>query len=360
MCEMAEETPDEAETGPQDGGTGPPSRRAIAIGASAGGIEALLELVPLLEPGLAAPVLVTVHQPAAATTVLPQLLARRGRLPVGHAQDGETLLPGRVYVAPPDRHLMVDKGRVVLSSGPKENGNRPAIDPLFRSLALDAGAGAVGVVLSGALDDGASGALEVVRHGGTVMIQEPDEALYPSMPLATLEQVPGAFVRPVAGLGAILPGVVDRAGPLRSTGHGSARLRWEVAIARMEGSEMSAPDAAGTAAGLACPDCSGPLFEIHDGGLPRYRCRVGHAWSQHALGAQQEQSVETALYMALRALEDKAALQRRIAATAAEQGADRVVARARAAADEAVRSARVLRRLLGGAGDEDRGRSRTE
>jgi two-component system chemotaxis response regulator CheB len=343
-----------------EGGDVARSRGAVAVGASAGGIEALLALVPTLDPALAVPVLVTVHQPAAAATVLPQLLARRGRLPVGHAQDGEQLVPGRIYVAPPDRHLLVDKGRAVLSSGPKENGNRPAIDPLFRSLALDAGAGGVGMILSGALDDGASGALEVVRHGGTVMVQDPEEALYPSMPLATLEQVPGALVRSVAGLGAILPEVVDRAGPLPVTGHGSTRLRWEVAIARMEAPEMPAPDEAGTAAGLACPDCSGPLFEIHDGGLPRYRCRVGHAWSQHALGAQQEESVETALYMALRALEDKAALQRRIAATAAEQGADRVVARARAAADEAVHSARVLRRLLGGAAHEDRGRSRTE
>lgn len=110
----------------------------------------------------------TLHQPADASTVLPQLLARRGPLPADHARDGETLRPGRIYVAPPDHHLLVDKGgTAVLSRDPKENGHRPAVDPLLRSLALHVGAGAVGIVLGGALDDGASGMLEVVRHGGT-------------------------------------------------------------------------------------------------------------------------------------------------------------------------------------------------
>ena len=281
--------------------------------------------------------------------MLPQLLARRGPLPADHARDGETLRPGHIYVAPPDHHLLVDKeGTAVLSRGPKENGHRPAVDPLLRSLALHVGSGAVGIVLSGALDDGASGMLEVVRHGGVGLVQDPEQALYPSMPRAALDQVPGALVEPAGQLGAALARVLDRDLPGVVTGRGSSRLLWEVAVARMEAPEMADTDPPGTAAGLACPDCAGPLFELHDGGAARYRCRVGHAWTQHALGSEQDHSVETALYMALRALEDKAALQRRIAATAAQQGADRVVARARDAADEAVRSAGVLRRLLAG------------
>ena len=332
--------------GPADHGEAGPAR-AVAIGASAGGVEALLELVDALEPGVPAPVLVTLHQPADVPTVLPQLLGRRSGLPAAHARDGETLESGRIYVAPPDHHLTIDKSTAVVSRGPKENGHRPAIDPLLRSLALHIGHGAVGVVLSGALDDGASGLLDLVRHGGTAMVQAPEDALYPSMPRAALEQVPGAVVGSARELGVSLGHVLEREVLTGGTAGMSTRLSWEVGVVQQEVAGVTDRDLSTSPAGLACPDCSGPLFELPDGGFVRYRCRVGHAWSQRSLMYEQDRSVESALYTALRVLEDKVALQRRVAATAELQGAVHVVSMAEKAADEAAHSAAVLRRLLG-------------
>lgn len=174
----------------------------VAIGGSAGGIDALLRLVADLPATLPVRLFVAVHVPAKAVSALPSILARAGRMPARHPLDGDPSEPGVLYVAPPDHHLLVKPGRIRLAHGPRENGHRPAIDPLFRSAAAAYGARAIAVVLSGNLDDGAAGARAVAAAGGTVLVQDPADAPYPSMPLHALASTPTARALPLAKLGA--------------------------------------------------------------------------------------------------------------------------------------------------------------
>ncbi|MDD7938668.1 chemotaxis protein CheB [Actinomycetospora lutea] len=316
----------------------------VGVGASAGGVEALLELAGSLDPDLPALVLVVLHQPAEAPTVLQHLMDKRCALPVRHAENGERPAPGSVLLAPPDHHLLLVDGRLEVSRGPRENGHRPAIDPLFRSLAVEVGPNATGCVLSGLLDDGAAGLLAMVRHGGTAVVQDPDEALYPSMPRAALDQVPGAIVRPVGQMGALFWELAGR--PVHGGLRPSPEIVREVALTRAGASVDDQEKPPGPPAGLVCPDCSGPLFDLSEDTMLRYRCRVGHAWSEQSLSGVQDDGIERALFTALQALEDKADLQHRIARTASDRGSERVAGRAREAAHYALHSAGLVRDLL--------------
>jgi two-component system chemotaxis response regulator CheB len=177
----------------------------VVVGASAGGVEALTRFVRELPADFEAAVLVVLHLKPTAASNLPAILARAGRLPAAHAQDGEAIEPGRILVAPPDRHLLVHEGRVQLSSGPSENFHRPAVDVLFRSAALNRDGRTVGVVLSGALDDGADGLRSIARAGGLTIVQDPADAIIPSMPMHALEAAPVDRVLPADEIGRQLP-----------------------------------------------------------------------------------------------------------------------------------------------------------
>jgi two-component system chemotaxis response regulator CheB len=289
------------------------NRDLVVVGASAGGVEALRALVGALPADLPATVLIVLHIPRDAPSALPTILTRSGPLPATPAVDGEELLPGHILVAPADRHLLVLDGRIRLGRGPAENGHRPAIDPLFRSAVRAGGARVIAVVLSGSRDDGAVGAATVAAHGGVVLVQSPDEALYPSMPRAVLTRTEPAHIAPAAALGKLIgelagtpvaePDAVQAA---------DARLDGEVAISDF--ADLTTDRLAGFEPGFGCPSCGGSLGEVTDeGAVPRFRCRVGHAWSPESLLAEQAVTTEGALWTALRALEEKAALSRRIA-----------------------------------------------
>ncbi len=176
----------------------------VVIGASAGGVQALIELVSELPASFAAAVFVVVHTPANHRSLLPKVLNVHSRLPAVHASDGETILPGHIYVAPPDRHLLVEQGVMRLTHGPKENHSRPAADPLFRSAAQAYGPCAIGVVLSGALYDGTAGLIAIKRHGGAAITQDPDEAQYASMPKSAISRDHPDYILPIAEIASTL------------------------------------------------------------------------------------------------------------------------------------------------------------
>jgi two-component system chemotaxis response regulator CheB len=295
----------------------------VVVGASAGGVEALRALVGSLPPDLPAPVVVVLHIAKHAPSALPAILDRAGPLPAVAAEQGGPLVNGVIYVAPSDRHVLVDDGQLRLSLGPTENGHRPAIDPLFRSAAAGYGPRAVGVVLSGTRDDGTAGLAAIADRGGLALVQEPGDALYPSMPTSALEHVPGAARHPADKLGVVVGELLrDQAwsarpvataddAPLLAENRISAMIAAPDATVRLEGAVPS---------GLSCPSCDGVLFELPGEPAPRFRCRIGHAWSPDSLAAVQSAGVEDALWIALRAIEEKAELLRRLAARAEERG----------------------------------------
>ena len=333
---------------------GTPAPPLVVVGASAGGVEALRDLVASLPADLPACVLVILHVPPDAPSALPAILRRAGRLPVKQAADGDRLVAGRVLVAAPDHHLVVGGDTVMLTRGPRENGHRPAVDVLFRSAARSHGPRVLAVVLSGTLDDGAAGSAAVAEQGGRVAVQDLGEALYASMPGAACAAVPAADQLGVRALAALvatwaqgLP-TPPPADPVPSDPDDltPGTLDKEIEMAELDPDGLHDPSRPGVPSGFGCPDCAGALFEIKEGPLLRYRCRVGHAWSAESLLGRQTSEVEGALWMALRSLEEKAALKSDLADRAGGSGRDRVSALFRSGAREALGAAELVRRLI--------------
>jgi len=321
-----------------------PDHGIVVVGASAGGVEALVELAASLPGDLSAAVFVVLHLPATGTSALPEILRRHGPLPAAHVRDSEPIQPGRIYVAPPDHHVLVRTGHVHLSRGPRENGHRPAIDPLFRSAAREYATRVIGVVLSGALDDGTAGLLAIKSRGGIAVVQNPEDALYPGMPGNALEHAQVDHVLAAASMGKLLTRLLaNLAEPPADPAPTGMRVEVEMEGFSMEAFEGHHP---GRPSGFSCPDCHGVLWQIKDGGLERYRCRVGHAWSPESLLTQQSEALEAALWVALRSLEERAALARRLAEPARRRGHAITATRFEEQAAEAQQAARLVRDLL--------------
>jgi two-component system chemotaxis response regulator CheB len=282
----------------------------VVIGASSGGVEALTRMFSALPESFPAAVFVVLHVRPDAPSHLPAILNRAGPLPAAHAVDQEPIRRGRVYVAPPGMQTYVHQGRIGVRRGPQENGHRPAIDPLFRTAAHFYGSRVIGVVLSGALDDGSAGLLAIKRAGGLTLVQDPEEAMVPTMPASALRVVQADLVTGVDGLAAALIDLVSRDAD-------AAEMHQEVPLETVEEatrpSEAFRSDQLGRPSQFVCPDCSGTLYEIEDGPGLRFRCRVGHAFSEEAMDRAQDGSVERALWTALRTLEERSALMNRLA-----------------------------------------------
>jgi len=287
------------------------NRDVVVVGASAGGVEALRAMVGGLPADLAAAILIVLHLPRDAPSALPRILSRSGPLPARTAFDGEPLTPGRIYVAPPGRHMLVLDHRVRLSHGPAENGHCPAIDPLFRSAARAAGPRVIAVVLSGSRDDGAVGAETVAANGGIVVVQRPEDALNQSMPRAVMARVEPDHVADAAVLGPLLADLTGTKLPDLPEPAPDPVADAEVAIDGF--APITTDQITGNPPVYGCPSCGGGLFQLENWPEPRYRCRVGHAWSPESLIDEQAVATEGALWTALRALEEKSALSRRMA-----------------------------------------------
>lgn len=278
-------------------------RDLVVIGGSAGAVRALGRLVRALPEGFAASVLVALHRAPRGISRMAELVAKGGRLPARDATDGDALEPGRILVAPADRHLMVEGDVVRVVRGPRENRSRPAIDPLFRSAAVSRGSQVVGVILSGMLDDGTLGMAAIKRCGGLALVQDPDDAEYPDMPRSVLSRLEADHVAPVDAMPALLGELVGQSAP--PAPEVSRELRAEVRAA-LDGAFIREVDSGEPSFQGTCPDCGGPLQLGHEGGVRRYRCHVGHAFSDEALLAGQDEEVERSLWAALRSLEERA------------------------------------------------------
>jgi two-component system chemotaxis response regulator CheB len=252
-------------------------------------------------PGdLPAAVFVVLHLPPRSESRLPQVLQAAGPLPASHARDGETPRPGHIYVAPPDHHLIVSNGRLALIQGPRENNVRPSVDPLFRSAADVYGAGLVGVILSGSLDDGTAGLASIAAAGGTTIVQDPHDALVAGMPRNAIDQVDVDHIAPADQIAGLIVKALRQPGkrPRRKTG----------------------PAPVGEHLDLICPECGGVLRHQDEAGVARFVCRVGHAFSPDTLYGAQEAKLESALWTAIRSLEESASLARRLAIQARDRG----------------------------------------
>jgi two-component system chemotaxis response regulator CheB len=314
----------------------------VAIGASAGGIEALRSLVAQLPVDFPAAVLVVLHLPPKGTSVLPQILARAGALPAAAAEDGAAVEGGRVYVAPPDCHLLVEDGHLRLDHGVRMNGHRPAIDPLFRSVADAYGPAGAGVVLSGVLDDGTAGLMAIKQAGGVTLAQDPSEALYDTMPRTAIEVVSPDHIGTAEQLGHVLAAIAENAPPDPPAEARSLRREHLIEVDR---GSSDAPQP-GNVTGLTCPECNGAIWLDDSGPVPRFACRIGHAFSPQSFDAAQTERVEAALWTALRTLEERAALYRRMAARHRSAGNVRTSERFALRAESAVQHALVLRDVV--------------
>ena len=275
---------------------GDPPRHVIAIAASAGGVEALRTLVADLPEDLDAAVCVVLHIPSTGRSLLAPILDRAGPLRTVLAQQGERLEAGTIYVAPADRHLLIRRDTIELTREPKENGVRPAADPMFRSLAWAWGSHGIAVVLSGALDDGAAGAAAVHQAGGRVVVQDPLDALVPGMPTSTIAAVRPEAVAPVHEVGALLVRLLATPGSRNGTHRPPAM---EDVPAQLQG----------PASGFTCPECSGVLFRVVEGGtLDRFRCYTGHGFTTPALLEELAQRTEAVLWQTVKCLKESRTL----------------------------------------------------
>ena len=321
--------------------------RVIVIGASAGGVEALMELTSALPKDFPAAVFIVLHVAPYGTSVLPAILNRRGALRAMQPADGQAIKAGEIYIAPPDHHLLVRRGTMRLTRGPAENGHRPAIDTLFRSAAVSYGRQVIGVVLTGMLDDGTAGLQAIKMRGGLAIAQEPGSALFSSMPRSAVENVEMDFVVPLAEIAPILTRLVREAMPGESEDAVPDSEEQEVKIAELDKNALESARL-GTPSAFSCPDCHGVLWEAQEGKLLRYRCRVGHAFTPDSLMAAQSQSLEEALWVALRALEESAAMARRLGERAGGRGHALAGRRFEEQEQDALSRAAIIREALTG------------
>lgn len=329
------------------------TRDLIVIGASAGGVQALSTLVAALPPRLPAAVFIVLHIPAEPPSVLPNILARDSLMPVNHAKNGERIERGRIYVAPSNQHLLIENSHVKLVHGPKENLHRPSIDTLFRSAARWAGPRVIGVVLTGARDDGTVGMRAIKQRGGITIVQDPIEATFPSMPTSVMQDITVDYSVPLREIAPLLTRLVKE--PVTEEGGYAlaeeVELEAKIAGQEMDGGELIASvERLGRVSKLTCPECQGALWEINDEDLLRFRCHVGHAFSAESLSDGQAERLEVALWSAVRALEEQMILAKRIVERARKAKHMRAVTVFERRAEEAEKNSGVLRQLL--LGDE--------
>ncbi len=334
-----------------------PHKDIIVIGTSDGGIDALRTLIRELPPDFPASLFVVLHMGAHGLGILPDILNRVGRLPASNARDWDAIERGRIYVAPPDRHLILEpSGYVRITRGPKENRFRPAVDPLFRSAAAAFGDRVIGVILTGWLSDGTAGLWAVKECGGIAIVQDPDDALAPSMPLSALEHVSVDHRVPLVEIAPLLVRLVRSHLPEKGEPLVPTRMQTEVDIAKEDKAFEVGINDWGEPSVYACPECHGVLRQLVEGTNLRFRCHTGHAYSVEALLSEFTDKTEDTLWSAIRSMQETHLLLQRMAAQLRDHqhaaAADRLLAKAQETLERAdlVRKAVMTHQKLDGDG----------
>jgi len=341
-------------------------RDIVVIGSSAGGVNALQELVSHLPADFSGSIFVVQHLAAYTTSVLPAILSRCGPLEAVHPHDGDPILPGRIYIAPPDHHLLIEKkeetgqqqaGYILVRKGPKENRFRPSIDALFRSAAYSFGSRVIGVVLTGLLNDGTSGMWTVNRLGGVSIVQQPDDAMYSSMPESVLEYVDVNYVVPLAEVPQLLiqltsESIFDVPDPNENLADRMLvadelnRIKTEVDVAAQVSPFDRGILSMGALTPLTCPECNGALVSFQEGHLIRYRCHTGHSYTASTLMADVTKAIEDTMWQSVRGLEESILLLNQAADRLTEAGQVEAAEKFRAQSAEALNRAHRIRELI--------------
>ncbi|OHV80566.1 chemotaxis protein CheB [Ensifer sp. LCM 4579] len=319
-------------------------RDVIAIGGSLGAVDAVKQLLHGLPPGLDAAVLVVIHVGARGKDLLAGIFDEHSAIPVSTAIDGERVKAGRAYVAPADHHLLVMDGLVRLGRGPRENLARPAVDPLFRSVGMSFGPAAIGLVLTGMLNDGAAGLADLKRCGGVAVVQNPADAVAPDMPLGALSAAEVDYRASLAGLSSLLSRLVSEdAGPAVPVPD-DIRLEVDIALGRRVDPDIISSIA--DPVQLSCPACGGVLSQVRRSPPLRFRCQVGHAFTSATLAETSENTVDQAIRTALRIIEERVTLSEKMEEDARRSGLNAAATAYRRRAEEGREHAAVLRRSL--------------
>jgi two-component system chemotaxis response regulator CheB len=326
-----------------------PAHDIIVVGASAGGVEALIALVGGLPADLPAALFVVLHIPPYGESHLPAILTHHGPLPAAHSTHGEAIAPGRIYVAPPDHHLLIRNGHVELTRGPHENASRPAVDPLFRSAARTYGPRVVGVVLSGALRDGSAGLMAIAARGGVTVVQDPEEALFDSMPRTALTYVQVDHVLPARQIPALLGRLAREPAAYREAIGTPTMSDMDEMMPQLVRRDITAQERnehGGEMTVYTCPECGGTLWQADHDGLVQFNCHVGHAYAAESLLGHMSEELEAALWRCVRMLAEKATLTRQLAGRLQVAGQETQAARIAEQAHLDDRHGQLIRTML--------------
>lgn len=320
--------------------------RIIVIGASAGGLDAIKKLVESLPHNFQIPIFIVWHMAPGLRGIVPDILNKLNSIHAAHAVDNEVIKPNRIYIAPPDHHLLIEEGSLRLSRGPKENHFRPAVDPLFRSASYNYGNRVIGIVLSGWLDDGTSGLWRIKHNGGIAIVQDPNDAEVPSMPENAAREVAVDYCIPVNEMAAILTKLSKTPLPGNTEHIKDEKTKIEIGIAAGDSAYNRGSLKIGELSPLTCPECLGVLSKITDGNLTRYRCHTGHAYSVETLLAGITEKIEGNLYNAMAGIEESMMLLNHIGDNLAEVNHLKLAALYFNKAKEAESRANLLRKTI--------------
>src|SRR3954451_2580210 len=323
-----------------------PTNQIVVIGASAGGLEAIRTLARDLPIDFPTPICVVIHSAPHSPGLIGEILDRVGPLRATNARNRERLTPAHIYVAPPDFHLVVEPGILRVTKGPRENRFRPAIDPLFRSAAQVYGPGAIGVVLTGSLDDGTAGLWTIKQLGGCAIVQDPNDALFPGMPENALSHVNVDYVVPLAELAPLLVSLTSAPVPAHAIAAVPEQVNVEVKIAMEHNPNDAGLKQLAEPSPFACPECHGVLLQLKEGARTRFRCHTGHAYSVASLLSAIGAGIEDSLWNAIRALEEGQLLMHGMADHLRERHNAREGDRLAERADEAKRQSEIIRTLV--------------